>query len=135
MPPIHDQMKKHKGKRPAFIVDVQLYYKDFQDRFDKKANFTTVAKFTGRTNTDDIEIFERCVSEKKHIITQNYKHFRKIKKSKPHSKVGIVGICTDRISQAIDQFGEMLKIYPSHLSYEGKLLKITTGSVKEDLEK
>jgi len=128
-------MKKQKGKKPAFIVDVQLYYKDFQDKFGKKANFSTVASLTGRTNTADIEIFEKCVSEKKHIITQNYKHFRKIKKSKPHSKVGIVGICTDRISQAIDQFGETLKIYPSHSSYEGKLLKITSSSVKEDLER
>lgn len=126
-------MKKDKGKKPAFIVDVQLYYKDFQDRFGKKANFISVAKLTGRTDTADIEIFEKCVSEKKHIITQNYKHFRKIRRSKPHARIGIIGICTDQISQAIDQFGAVLKIYPYHSSYEGKLLKITTGSVKEDL--
>lgn len=125
-------MSSQKGKKPHFIVDVQLFYKDFQDKYKKKASFSSVAQFIGNTDAEDIEIFEKCVSENRHIITQNYKHFRKIKKSKPNTKVGIIGISTDKISKAIDQFGNVLKTYPSHSHYEGKSIIITSSSVKED---
>ncbi len=125
-------MSSHKGKKPHFVVDVQLFYKDFQDKYKKKASFSSVAQFIGNTDAEDIEIFEKCVSENKHIITQNYKDFKKIRRSKPNTKIGIVGISTDKISKAINQFGNALKTYPSHLHYEGKNIIITSSSVKED---
>jgi hypothetical protein len=125
-------MRKKKQKKPQFVVDAQLLYKDFQEKYKKKASFLSIRNFIGNTDAEDIEIFEKCVSEKRHIITQNYKHFRKIKKSKPNTKVGVVGICTDKIPEAIDQFGNALKLFPSHSHYEGKLITITSSSVLED---
>jgi hypothetical protein len=126
-------MNKKKGKKPAFVVDANIYYKDFRDKYKKKANFYSVAEVIGRSSSvEDPEIFEKCVTTKKHVITQNYKHFKKIKLSKPNTKVGVIGICTQNYSKAIDQFGNVLKYYRSHIDFEGKLIEITSTRFKEN---
>jgi len=126
-------MNKKKGKKPRFVVDADLYYKDFKDKYKKKARFYSVTETIGRTsNVEDLEIFEKCVNTKKHIITQNYEHFKKIKKSKPHTNVGIVGICSQHYSKAIDQFGNVLKFYRSHTDFKGKLIGVTSTKYEEN---
>lgn len=123
--------KKEKGHKPNFVLDVNSYYSEFPNKYGKIANFFTVADITGRENTADDDIFTKCNAENKHLITRNIKDFKQNLKSSIYKNSGVVSIETQKMSEAINVFGKMIKKYPHHEDYKKKYIKITSSTFIE----
>ncbi|OGL52763.1 hypothetical protein A3K55_01395 [Candidatus Shapirobacteria bacterium RBG_13_44_7] len=124
-------MKGKKGHIPKFVLDVHAYYSTFTKKYSKRARFIKVSEITGRDNTEDPDIYVRCNAKNLHLITQNFKDFKKELKSSVFKRTGVVSIETKKISDAVEEFGEVLKAYPNHEDYSKKCIRITKTTFKE----
>lgn len=120
----------NKPKKPRFVVDIPSYASHFSKKYGNKCVFYNVAEVAGRINALDPDIFSACSSEDIHIITQNFDHFKALRKSKPTSKVGIVGVSSPISTKKVDMFGKLLKEKPGHDDYKSVMVSLTESGVR-----
>jgi hypothetical protein len=120
-----------KGHKPHFVLDVNADYPEFSERYGKIVKFYTVTEVTGRESTGDDDIFTQCNVVNKHLVTKNFRHFRKDLKSSIYKNSGVVSIETQNISKAVEVFGKMIKEYPYHEDYKKKCIRITSTKYTE----
>lgn len=123
-------MTKGKGKKPSFVVDAHFVVDRFNKHLSKYARFYSVTDFCGHSNPEDKEIFNKSTSKGYHIITQNFKDFRALSKSKPQNKIGIIKIPDTRPSTVLPQVKNMLEKYPYDHNYRKKMISLSEEGVQ-----